>query len=146
MSQYQEYNVYSKMEPPPTNMVAKWDYGVNHMHEYCINTSLQITYSHISTGRVVTPCSALSQASCRSPDIGRKGQVCFQRRWVSILVKTMCEKFPPETAVAIAAIKHQQVLAPCHLVNPLPIFAGLLGWKWESCFFCKQLAQSYERL
>ncbi len=71
-----------------------------------------------NTGCSITPCSAISQASCRSPD-DRRGAALLQEDVGDMLVWTIHKKSPAKAAMAIIAAKRQEVAA-----NRYAIFSG----------------------
>jgi hypothetical protein len=73
----------------------------------------------------VTQFSALSQASCRSPDDRRGAGLLPEKVGVHVVV-TMCKKSPAKAAVAITAGKCQEVAALHHAVLFGPIMRRCL--------------------
>jgi hypothetical protein len=74
---------------------------------------LYLLYIHTGRGGV-TPCSALSQASCLSPDDGGRWLLPEE---VGDLVSTfICEKLPALVTLLMAAEKCQEVAALHHAV------------------------------
>jgi hypothetical protein len=74
------------------------------------------------TGCSVTLCSALSQASCQSPDDRRGADLPPEEVGVNVGV-TICKKSPAKVAMAITAGKLQEVATLRHAVLAIADFA-----------------------
>jgi hypothetical protein len=85
------------------------------------------------TDCAVTPCSALSQASCQSPDSKREASLLPEEVEKHVGV-TRCKKSPAKAAMVIRATKHQEVAVLRHAVLAVVNFAALFGGVGESCF------------
>jgi hypothetical protein len=60
------------------------------------------------TGCAVTPCSVISQASCRNSD-DRRGAALPQEDVGNMLVKTIFKKSSAKAAIVVTATKRQEV-------------------------------------
>ncbi len=106
------------------------------LHEYSL---------HIYTGCSITPCSAISQASCRSPD-DRRGAALPQEDVGDMLVWTIRKKPPAKAALAIRAAKRQAVAAIRYAFLTVADFATPFGCVGESSSLSKKVAKWYKRL
>jgi hypothetical protein len=84
---------------------------------------------------LVTPCSALSQASCLSPDDRRVAALLPLKMEVHVGV-TIYKKSPAKAQMVIMAAKRQEIVALRHAVLAITDFATLFGGVGESCFLC----------
>ncbi len=78
------------------------------------------------TGCSITPCSAISQASCRSPD-DRWGAALPQEDVGGHVGVNQSKKSPAKAAMAIRAAKRQAVAAICYAVLAVADFATPFG-------------------
>jgi hypothetical protein len=100
----------------------------------------------VCTGCSVTPCNALSQASCRSPD-DRKGASLLPEDVGEHVGVNHLQKVSAKAAMAITAAKRQEVAAFHHTVLAIAAdVATLFGGIGESCFLSKKVAKWYKRL
>ncbi len=93
----------------------------------------------------VTPCSALSQASCRSPD-DRRGAALLAEEVGGHVGVTICKKSPTNAAMAITVAKCQEVVTLHHEILAIADFAMLFGGIGESGFLSKKVPKWYKRL
>jgi hypothetical protein len=91
------------------------------------------SHGPMDTGCSLTPCSRLSQASCRSLDDRRRAALLPEDVGGHVGVNHM-QKVSSKVAMAITAAKRQEVAALRHSVLAVADVATLFGGVRESCF------------
>jgi hypothetical protein len=97
------------------------------------------------TGCSITPCSALSQASCRSPN-DRRGTALLPEDVGGPVGVTIYKKASAKAAIADNSGQTPRGSGDRHAVFAVADFATLFGDVVESCFLSKKVAKWYKRL
>jgi hypothetical protein len=110
-----------------------------------VHSSKEKTIGITDTGCSITPCSALSQASCRSPN-DRRGTALLPEDVGGPVGVTIYKKASAKAAIADKSGQTLRGSGDRHAVFAVAGFAMLFGGVIESCFLSKKVAKWYKRL